>query len=300
MFLKRLGATAAPVGLLLLLSAPAQAKPIELNPYTAKAGGQFQLADADLGLEKHRAELALLDEQPTTLDRSRTRMSDLQTVEDFHPETDRWTERNNRIRITVFSGAWFFSNELRIHHDVPIGIRLNWEVPGFISIRFDAGAVPWARMEVKGATSANPRSSRWMDGIVSNFNMSLGIFNPELSVSGLAFWAGFGFGAWFYNFDENDVFGDGTGVNASFDDMNISGNVFVELDYKIADIFHIGLGFRFHLVLASHTNDGRFYDFNGVTQTQTDGNGQNIDRNDGAFDDAAFVTEITLNLSVLF
>ena len=83
------------------------------------------------------------------------------------------------------------------------------------------------------------RSSRWMDGTVSNFNMSLGIFNPELSVSGLAFWAGFGFGAWFYNFDENDVFGEGTGVNASFDDMNISGNVFVELDYKIADIFHM-------------------------------------------------------------
>jgi len=238
-------------------------------------------ADAATTALSHR-----LDEVPT---------GDLGPVADFHPETDRWTDRNNRIRITLWSGGWAFGNELDIHHDVVVGIRLNWEVPGFIGIRFDVGAVPWpARMEVKAATGVNPQSSRQMAGVVSNWNLSLGIFNPELSVPGLAFWAGFGGGLWVYTFDEDDIFGDGSGVDGSFDDINIGGNIFVELDYKVADILHVGLGTRLHVILADHTDDGRFYELNGVDQSFGSG------RNDGIVDDLALVGELTLNISVLF
>jgi hypothetical protein len=216
---------------------------------------------------------------------------DLSPIDDFHPETDRWTARTNRIRITPFIALWMFSGELDIRADIAMGLRLNWEVPGFIGIRLDFGVVPtYSRLEVKNGTS-----SGYMQGTVANFNLSLGIFNPELSIEGLAFWAGFGLGLWYYDYHESDLFGASTGVDGDWNDTNIGGNIFLELDYKITDIFHVGIGLREHIILANHTDDGRFYEFNDVEQS-FGGDG----RNDGIIDDLAIVTELTLNFSVLF
>lgn len=283
MSFERRGLGALVAGLLaLLVQAPAASageldgRLGQVQPTTSR----FQVGDADLGRTDLGEELLL---------------SDLRlTQEDFHPETDRWTARTNRIRITSWVGAWMFSNELRIHHDVVLGLRLNWEVPGFIGIRLDSGFVPWSRMEVKGINATGGTSSRWMSGVVHSHTLSLGIFNPELSVDGLAFWAGFGAGLWFFNYSESDVFGQNTGVDAKFSDTVFSGNIFVELDYKILDILHVGLGMRLHVLMANHTDDGRFYDFNGQSQSFAKG------RNDGLVDDLATVTEFTFNISVLF
>ena len=223
-------------------------------------------------------------------------LGDLRLAADFHPETDRWTERHNRIRITQWTAVWLFSGELDIHNDIAIGLRLAWEVPGFIGIRLDSGFVPWSRLEVKAPAgfAANPRSSRYVDGVVHSHTLSLGIFNPELSIEGLAFWAGFGGGLWIYSYSESDVFGIDSNIDGDFSDINISGNIFVELDYKIADIFHVGFGIRTHFILADHTDEGRFYDLNDVNQSIDTG------RNDGPLDDLAVVTEFTLNISILF
>jgi hypothetical protein len=240
----------------------------------ASGVAQYQVADADLGLDD-------------------ILLGDLRPIEEFHPETDRWTERTNRIRISPFVGAWLFSDELRIHHDVVVGFRIAWEVPGFIGIRWDSAFVPWSRLEAKIPTATNPRSSRYIDGIVHAHTLSIGIFNPELSVAGLAFWAGLGGGVFVYDYHESDVI-DGFQSEGDFSDINLSGNIFIELDYKIADIFHVGLGTRLHVLVADQTNDGRFYEINGVDQSSVE------DRNDGLIDDLATVTEFTLNFSILF
>ena len=219
----------------------------------------------------------------------RVPLADLRQIEDFHPETDRWTEHNNRIRITWFNGGWFFSNDLDIDHTWVTGLRLSWEVPGFIGIRLDHGIAPLAQLVVRSNTGGGGNSRDDVSGFVHSHTLSLAIFNPELSVDGLAFWAGFGAGLWIYNFQENN---NNTG-DIDFNDTNISGNIFIELDYKIADIFHIGIGIRQHFLLADQTDDSRYY-VNGSTGVGTDG------RNDGIIDDLAGVTELTLNLSVLF
>lgn len=280
MSFERRGLGALGAGLLALFvhTTPATAGELERCFAEPVKSSTLQVGSADLGFEQDVIEL-----------------SDLKLTEDFHPETDRWTERTNRIRISPWVGAWFFSDELRVHHDIALGFRISWEVPGFIGIRLDHGFVPWSRMEVKldptGGTGYT--SSRYMDGMVHSHTLSIGIFNPELSIDGLAFWAGFGGGLWIFNYNENDVIR-GLGVDADFDDTVISGNVFVELDYKILDILHVGLGARMHVLVADHTNDGRFYSLNGVEQSS------GRDRNDGLIDDLATVTEFTLNLSVLF
>lgn len=277
MSIERRGLGALVAGLLaLVVQGPANAGELEQRFEQPSNGAvEFQVADPDLGLD------------PIVL-------SDLRTIEEFHPETDRWTERTNRIRITPWVGAWMFSDELRIHHDVVVGFRIAWEVPGFIGIRWDSGFVPWSRLEAKIATG-NPRSSRYIDGTVHAHTLSIGIFNPELSVSGLAFWAGLGFGVWVYDYAESSIVDSlPTPSEGDFDDTNLAGNIFIELDYKIVDVFHIGLGTRLHVLIADHTNDGRFYSINDVEQS----NG--VDRNDGLIDDLATVTEFTLNFSILF
>ncbi|MCO5169595.1 MAG: hypothetical protein M9894_24915 [Planctomycetes bacterium] len=286
MSFERRGLGALVAGLLALLVQAPAASAGELEGRFGQVqptANRFQVGDPALG----RADL---DE--------RLVLSDLRPIqEDFHPETDRWTARTNRIRITGWVGAWLFSNELRIHHDVVLGARLNWEVPGFIGIRLDSGFVPWSRMEVKGANATGGTSSRWMSGVVHSHTLSLGIFNPELSIDGLAFWAGFGAGLWFFNYSESNIFGaenGGNSINGKFSDTAFSGNIFVELDYKILDILHVGLGARLHVLMARHTDEGRFYDFNGQNQSFSKG------RNDGLVDDLATVTEFTFNISVLF
>lgn len=260
----------------------------------ANLGYEFEALSDEIRLEGSGSDL--LDGE-IQLGLDSVPMSDLRNVEDFHPETDRWTEHNNRIRITWFTGGWFFSNELDIKNDVVTGFRIAWEVPGFIGIRWDSGFVPWSRLEVKALRADGSTSSREMSGIVHAHTLSLGIFNPELSVDGLAFWAGFGAGLWIYDYNESDIFSGSSSANTAdgdFSDINIGGNIFVELDYKIADVFHIGIGIRQHFILADHTDEGRFYAFDGVDQSGVGG------RNDGIIDDLAGVTELTFNLSVLF
>jgi hypothetical protein len=287
MSFERRGLGALVAGLLaLFVQSPAVAGELDQRFAQPQAAGSLQVGQADLGIAV----------EPGAAIEDAILMSDLQPVEDFHPETDRWTERTNRIRITPWVGAWLFSDELRIHHDIAVGLRINWEVPGFIGIRWDSGVVPWSRMEVKIDASSfggNARSSRYMDGYVHSHTLSIAIFNPELSTTGLAFWAGFGAGLWFFNYNENDIIRE-TGVDGDFSDVTFSGNIFMELDYKIAEVFHVGIGTRLHVLMADHTDDGRFYDLNDTEQSAGDG------RNDGILDDLATVTEFTLNFSVLF
>ena len=139
----------------------------------------------------------------------------------------------------------------------------------FVSVLRSFGFVPWSRLEVK-----NGSSSRWVSGLVHSHTLSIGIFNPELSIDGLAFWAGFGAGVWMFSYDETDVFTKHTGypgsleIDADWSDMNLAGNIFIELDYKISDIFHVGIGLRWHILLANHTDEGRFYNFNGQNQSE--------------------------------
>ncbi|RMG15741.1 MAG: hypothetical protein D6731_07680 [Planctomycetota bacterium] len=233
------------------------------------AGTLLQVADADLGL----------DSVP---------LADLSPVADFHPETDRWTERNNRIKLSAWGGVWAPSGELDIDPSLAIGLRLAWEVPGFIGIHIEGGAMPVSRLEVK----SGPNNSEDIGGLFHSYSVGLAIFNPELSVDGLAFWAGFGGSLWLYNFSESDVFV--TGDKYEFNDSNIGGFIFIELDYEIVDVFHIGLSLRQHVLLADHTNDGRFYEVNGVSASN------NLDRNEGPFDDLASVFEARINISILF
>lgn len=282
---------------LILSAAPAQAGELDSCRLQTRAGG-LRVASADLHSSaqtstqqaaKGYAFEALEDEinlgLHSTYELDRVPMADLRQIEDFHPETDRWTEHNNRIRITWWNGGWFFSKDLDIEHTWATGLRLAWEVPGFIGIRLDHGIAPLANLEVR--SGVNGRDT--IRGFVHSHTLSLAIFNPELSVDGLAFWAGFGAGLWVYDFQENNV---NTG-NIDFSDTNLSGNIFIEIDYKIADIFHVGIGIRQHFLLADQTDDSRYY-VAGSTGVGTDG------RNNGILDDLAGVTELTFNLSVLF
>lgn len=285
----RWGAAPLVAGVVLLLSA-SDARAGELEACLSSARGEvLTIANHDLGLTKRHDPVG-----------DAVVLGALQPIEDFHPEVDRWTARHNRIRVTGWTGLWAFSGELDIDATAVIGFRINWEVPGFIGIRWDSGFVPWAQLEVKDASNDTEKAS----GFVHAHTLSIGIFNPELSIGGLSFWAGFGLGLWFYNFEDNDVDFNGADAKISFsksdgffgkeDAINLSGNIFIELDYEVAEIFHIGLGLRQHVLLADHTNLGRFYEVNGTLASQGDG------RNSGPIDDLAGVTEITLNFSFLF
>ncbi|MGE0712669.1 MAG: hypothetical protein AB7N76_09065 [Planctomycetota bacterium] len=280
--IQRLGATF--LGALLVFGAAsvASAGPLDDCRF-AGSKSTLRVADPDLGFDSLRA--ADRHERLKSFERDAVRMGDLAKVEDFHPETDRWTEHNNRIRISAWFGGWFFSNELEIDHDAVIGLRIAWEVPGFIGIRWDSGFVGWSTLRVRGVPGTTSNRERDVAGVVHAHTLSLAIFNPELSIDGLAFWAGFGAGLWVYDYHENSV---------DFSSSNMSGNVFIELDYKIADIFHVGVGLRQHFLLATHTDDFQFADINGQTPANNGG------RNDGILDDLAGVTELTLNFSILF
>ena len=145
---------------------------------SAPSQATLRVAESSLELEKYKAqEEGSLGRRWSAKDA--LYQADLQRIEDFHPETDRWTDRTNRIRITLWQGGWFFSSELDIHHDYVVGFRINWEVPVFIGIRWDSGFVPWSRMEVKAVPgiNTNPASSRWMSGVVHSHTLNLGAFS---------------------------------------------------------------------------------------------------------------------------
>ena len=220
---------------------------------------------------------------------------------DYHPTVDRWTDTNNRIRLTPLMGAWFFSGELDVEHNFVTGARVSWEVPGFIAIHFDTLVSPLARLEVKPGGSANAASSRHVDGNVISGYVSVAIFNPELSSENLAWWAGLGVGGWYMLFEEDNVQNSGIQTEVEFEEILPAGKVFIELDYKISDNFHIGLGIAAHVLYSTHTDDGRFYDVNDVKGGVAAGGALTQDgRNDGFVGHLSLVTELTLNLSLVF
>jgi hypothetical protein len=219
-----------------------------------------------------------------------------------HPEVDRWTKRNNRIRLRTWFGAWFYSGELDVRHHYANGLSLSWEVPGFIAIHFEAAISPLARLEVKPGGSANQASSRHADGNVSNAYLSLAIFNPELSNENLAFWAGVGAGVWYFDFQEGSVQGGG-GLRADvdFQELSPAGKVFIEIDYKISDTLHVGFGFATHIIYSEHTDDGRFYEVNNVQGGVASGGALTQDgRNDGLIGHLSVVWDIHLSISIVF
>ena len=243
---------------------------------------------SDLQLEAEPLSVELDD---WGLERELLPLADLRLLTEFHPEIDRWTERNNRIRMTFYVAAMFFSRELRIQDDIGLGGRLNWEVPGFISIRIDSNVVPWSRMEVKVPSPINPNSSRHMSGMVHSHFLNIGLWNPELSDDDLVMWAGFGAGVWIYDYSEADIIPQ---VDGEFSDYNLAGNAFLELDYKVIDIFHVSFGVRLHGIWADHTDDGRFYKINGADAAR-DGRNE-----DDIREEFAIVSEFSINFSVLW
>lgn len=225
----------------------------------------------------------------------------LQLYTDYHPTVDRWTERNNRIRLRTWVGAWFYSGELDVRHHIATGLDVSWEVPGFIAIHFEAGVSPYARLEVKPGGSANARSSRHADGIVSNAYLSLAIFNPELSNENLAFWAGVGAGVWYFDFNEDSVQNNAVPTDVEFQELTPAGKLFIEIDYKVSSIIHIGFGFATHILYAEHTDDGRFYDVNGVQGGVGTGGALTQDgRNDGTIGHLSVIWDVHFSLSLVF
>jgi hypothetical protein len=256
---------------------------------TGQQGTLFGLADQSVTpteAESNAIAGGIGSEKPISLDRV--------WAEDFHPETDRWTERNNRIKISVYGSGLFFSQNLRIAHDAAYGIRLAWEVPGFIGIRFDTVADPWSRLRVRATGALGQSSLRTIKGVVDCTSVSIAIFNPELSYpANLAMWAGLGLDAWIYHYSENDI--SFIGQRYVYQDYNAGLNFFFDLEYKVADIFHVGFFVREHLVYAPQTELGEFYHVNGHTASNNH-HGRNASRPW----DISPVEEIGVTMSVLF
>lgn len=227
--------------------------------------------------------------------------SDLRLLKDYHPTVDRWTERNNRIRLSPYVGVWMYSGELDVRHHVSYGLRLSWEAPGFIAIHFEGATSALSRLEVKPGGSANARSSRHATGLVSNFYLSVAIFNPELSNEDLAFWAGVGGGFWYFMFDEDSVQNGAIPTDVEFEDYVPSAKVFFEIDYRISQTLHIGFTFATHVLYAKFTDDGRFYDVNGISGGVGAGGALTQEgRNNSFFGHLALVTEGNLSISLVF
>ena len=215
-------------------------------------------------------------------------------AEDFHPETDRWTEHNNRIKISLLASVLGFAENLRILSDVGFGLRVSWEVPGFIGIRLDTVAVPWSHMRVMDASpGSNPGAHHDMQGFVDVTSLSIAIFNPELSAApNLAMWAGFGADMWNYHYAQR--FGD---LQYQYIDYNFGGNLFFNLEYKIADIFHVGFEIKEHIVYAPQTERGEFYKLGNSNGLHTQGTRHSRNAFPVAISE---VIELQLHVSVLF
>ncbi len=254
------------------LSMPAVVTLIALSAGTARAGeieDQLkapQKPETLFGIEATSLtpSAAELEEQPVLQASEQAKLWSA----DFHPETDRWTERNNRIKISLYGAGLFFGNNLRIHHDAAIGLRVSWEVPGFIGIRFDGVAIPWSHMLVRNTGKVATGSSwRTMKGFVVCNSLSIAIFNPELSaVPNLAMWAGFGVDWWNYHYNQLIRTAGGTSRRYQYIDYNFGGNLFFNLEYKINDFFHVGFEIREHIVYAPQTERGQFYKVDNLVQ----------------------------------
>jgi len=222
---------------------------------------------------------------------------------DFHPETDRWTERNNRVKLTLYGCGMFFGQNMRIYNDAGIGLRVSWEVPGFIGIRFDSVLLPFSHMVVRnvGKTSTTD-SNRSMRGFVDCSSISIAIFNPELSAApNLALWAGFGVDVWSYHYDQLIAGATGTSRRYQYVDFNLGGNMFFNLEYKITDIFHVGVELREHVVYVPQTERGRFYKVdNLVAGIGLHTVGSKHSRNQGLPIALSAVEEFQLHVSVVF
>jgi hypothetical protein len=280
------------VAMLVLLLAPRQAlaEPGEAAKPDTLFGFVGQMAPADAETQT-RKDAALESAAPfkwenISLDRV--------WAEDFHPETDRWTERNNRIKISIYGAGLFFPGNLRIACNAAVGLRIAWEVPGFIGIRLESVCDPLSRMRIRTTNALGGTSLRNMKGFVDCTSLSIAIFNPELSYpANIAMWAGLGWDVWFYHYYENNI--SFIGQRFDYQDFNVGGNFFFDLEFKITDIFHIGAGFREHILYAPQTEVGEFYHVNGH-QASDNHHGRNATR---PYDVTA-VEDVELSISVLF
>ena len=291
---------------LFALSAPAVAL-ILLSPSSAKAGeldDRLDQAKTLFGGEQKDLTLA-----PDAVDEVAAAADEIEKIwaADFHPETDRWTERNNRIKITFYPSLTFFGGNLRLLNDIlgnaGIGGRISWEVPGFIGIRLDNSYLPFTRMIVRnvGTGDTGGNHHRNIDGFVDITSFSIAIFNPELSFApGLAMWAGFGVDWFNYHFTERlGFFGQPVHVQYQYIDYNFGGNFFFNLEYKITDIFHVGFEWKEHIIYCPQTERGEFYktDFgNGSLHTA----GSPHSRNQNIPIALSMAEEFQLHFSVLF
>jgi hypothetical protein len=222
---------------------------------------------------------------------------------DFHPETDRWTERNNRIKISLYGGGWFFARNLRIEPDAFLGLRLSWEVPGFIAVRLENATDPIARMRVRLPNFGNDSTRHAQHGFVNCTSLSVAIFNPELSwPANIAMWGGLGLDLWTYHFVDRGINSSNQVVRFTTDfqhnfvfNANPGLNFFFDLEYKIIDIFHVGIMYRQHIIYAPETELGEFYKINGSTASHN-----HHGRNGTRPADLTTVEELSLSVSVLF
>lgn len=226
---------------------------------------------------------------------------ELQALTDYHPTVDRWTDRDNRIRVKMPISWLLYSGELDVKPNVGIGLSISWEAPGFIAIFFEGMISPFSRLEVKPGASLNPRSSRHAEGFTANAYLSIAIFNPELSNEDLALWAGVGAGAWYFNFNDDSTQNSIAPSDVEFQDTVPAAKVFFEIDYRVTPNIHVGFGTALHVLYARFTDDGRFYKVNGISGGVGLGGALTQEnRNEGFLGHLALVTDIHLNLSVVF
>jgi hypothetical protein len=271
---------------LLLAPRPAHAEPSGSEKPDTLFGVVGQLAPA-------QAEQRALEEDAAPVEWRTISMARV-FEEDYHPETDRWTERNNRIKISVYGAGLFFAGNLRIACNAAAGLRVAWEVPGFIGVRLETVCDPLSRMRIRTTNISGGSSLRNMKGFVDCTSLSVAIFNPELSYPArIAMWAGLGVDVWFYHYYENNI--SFLGQRFDYQDFNVGLNFFFDLEFKITDIFHVGAGFREHLVYAPQTEVGEFYHVNGH-QASGNHHGRNATRPA----DVSPVEDVELSISVLF
>jgi hypothetical protein len=277
----------------LLLTAPQHATAGELDSYLRQS--QVDIISGNAGSQGGGSEASPTDAVTKIGDPGK-----LENATDFYPETDQWTERNNRIKISGYFSGLLFARNLRIEPDLAAGIRLAWEVPGFIGVRLDTVVVPgYSRMQVspEGGSKSGASPGRHINGTVDCTSISIAIFNPELSMpspGALAMWAGLGLDLWFY-----DYVSDGISFQSKFQsdfsfNTNPGMNMFFDAEFKISDNFHIGLGLKDHVLYAPQTERGEFYQIGGHTL------GTKHHRNSTRPLDLSNVVEMSLIFSILF